>query len=186
VYALDIDPSCRTNLKEKFPNVEFIVGRSQETLPPLLKRLQKSNETPGCVLIDGDHKREAVKQDIDSVLQIRPTEPLYIIMHDSFNPECRQGIIESKWNANPYVHFVELDFVPGEFYCHKDYYLQMWCGFALAVMLPSERTGDVEFSANAEFLFQTVLRKSIYYRRKRRFGLDISRFQQQLPMFEST
>src|SRR5262245_10027033 len=42
VYALDIDPSCAEKYASKFPNTEFIIGSSVQTLPALLRRLQAS------------------------------------------------------------------------------------------------------------------------------------------------
>ena len=32
-----------------------------------------------------------------------------VILHDSFNPECREGMRTANWAANPQVHAVELD-----------------------------------------------------------------------------
>ena len=114
VYALDIDPGCAASYADRFPNVEFITGPSGTTLPALLDRLQASGESVDFVLIDADHTAAGVRGDIESVLRYRPAKrPLYLVMHDSFNPECRRGMKEANWEANPHVHTVEIDFVVG-------------------------------------------------------------------------
>ncbi|MCP4536038.1 MAG: class I SAM-dependent methyltransferase [Chloroflexi bacterium] len=164
VYTLDIDPSCQERLGPQFSNVEFITGKSQQTLPPLIRNLQENGTRLEFVLIDGKHSRNAVKQDIEAVLTFRPNQPLYILMHDSFNPGCRQGIIEANWAANPHVHFVQLDFVTGTILSTADFYRQMWGGFALALLLPFERTGELTIQKKQEMLFQSVLPHSIHNR----------------------
>jgi hypothetical protein len=64
-------------------------------------------------LVDGDHSTDGVRKDIDNLLRFRPRIPLYIVMHDSLMPECRAGLEQANWAANPHVHAVELDFVSG-------------------------------------------------------------------------
>ena len=55
VYALDIDLFCEATYASRFPNVEFITGPSQNTLPKLIDRIQNSGEPLGFVLIDANH-----------------------------------------------------------------------------------------------------------------------------------
>jgi len=45
------------------------------------------------VLIDADHSSAGVQRDINNVLRYRPTRPLYIVMHDSFNPGAADVIM---------------------------------------------------------------------------------------------
>lgn len=165
VYALDIDPECATRFQDKFENVEFVTGDSRHTLPRLLARIEAAQESLGFVLIDADHSREGIQSDIDSVLRYTPAKPLYIVMHDSFNPECRKGMREANWSANAHVHLVELDFVTGRFVTKEepDGYRQMWCGFGLAMLLPERRRGGVIIHENESLLFQTALRHSVYW-----------------------
>ena len=113
VYSLDIDPSCKTDFADQFANVEFITGRSQQTLPDTLQRIRESGQTLGFVLIDGNHSEYGVRSDINSLLDYKPDAPLYILMHDSFNPGCRRGMRTAEWSSNPHVHLVELDYVSG-------------------------------------------------------------------------
>lgn len=168
VYALDIDPACKTEYASKFPNVEFITGPSQDTLPKLIERIQTSGEPLEFVLIDANHSRQGVRRDVDNVLRYIPANPLYIIMHDSFNPGCRQGMRDASWAANPHVHMVELDFVTGRFVTREetDIYRHMWCGFGLAMLLPEKRIGRVIIHENESLMFQTALRHSVYQAEK--------------------
>lgn len=164
VYALDIDPACESAYASRFPNVEFITGSSTETLPKLIDRMQISGETLDFVLIDADHSAESISHDINSVLRYQPRSPLYIIMHDSFNPECRRGMKQANWSSNPHVHMVELDFVVGRFVTKEEgeSYRQMWCGFALGVLLPEKRLGDVIIRENESLMYESALRHSAY------------------------
>ncbi len=164
VYALDIDPSCESAYASRFPNVVFITGSSAETLPKLINRMQASGEALDFVLIDADHSAEGVRRDINNVLRYRPHRPLYIIMHDSFNPGCRRGMMQANWSNNPYAHMVELDFVVGRFVTKEegDSYRQMWCGFALGVLLPEKRSGAIIMRENEYLTYQSTLRHSAY------------------------
>lgn len=162
VYSLDIDPLCKQRLQKNFPNVEFVIGNSEETLPSLIELLKKRGETPGFVLIDGDHRTESVKRDIESILTFHPGRPLYIVMHDSFNPGCRRGILEAAWEDNPYVHSVELDFIQGGFCADLEFFRQMWGGLALATMLPTKRESPLKINQNQRLLFETTLGHSMH------------------------
>jgi hypothetical protein len=164
VYALDIDPYCEATYASRFPNVEFTTGPSEETLPHLIDHLQTTGEGLGFVLIDADHSSEGVRRDIDNVLRYKPTRPLYVVMHDSFNPGCRSGMRKAAWSSNPHVHLVELDFVPGRFVTQEegDGYRQMWCGLGLAVLLPEKRAGEVIMRENESLIYRTALSHSVY------------------------
>lgn len=151
VYSLDIN--SHSDLSSRFSNVEFIVGRSQITLPPLLQKLQADGIGIQFVLIDGEHTRDGVKQDIENLLQYKPLQPLYVVLHDSFNPNCRQGMIDASWESSSYVHAVELDFLTGRL--EPD--MRMTCGFALALMLPWERQGKLNMSSDRHLLYEQVL-----------------------------
>ncbi len=94
--------------------------------------------------------------------KFRPAQMLYILIHDSFNPECRQGILDANWAMNPYVHFVELDFIPGSMILkpQSTLYREMWGGFALAVLLPIKRKKEVTFEKEQPRLFDILVNHS--------------------------
>lgn len=156
VYAIDIDQDVPKRLGGKFSNVDFLIGPSDEKLPPLLTRLGRERAPLEFALVDGDHSTNGVRKDIDHLMRFRPTVPLYIVMHDSFNPACREGLRQAQWASNPYVHVVELDFVPGTVNPAPAFRDQLWGGLALGVLLPHERTGRFEITARAEQTFKTV------------------------------
>ncbi len=77
-------------------------------------------------------------------------------MHDSFNPDVRQGILKANWAFNSFVHFIELDFVHGIFHERADIYKQMWGGFALALCLPDRRNGELIISRSQELAYEVI------------------------------
>lgn len=167
VFTLDIRDDRQAALGERFPdNVEFIAGPSRETLPALLARLHAEDAEIDFVLIDGDHSAGAVRRDIEDLLAgYQPrTRPLFVLMHDSFNPECRRGIAGANWDASPHVRRVQLDYTPGVFPGDGPVAGQMWGGFALAVLRPGTR-GDgrpVNVKGNRQHLFETVRAASVH------------------------
>ncbi len=161
VFSLDIDPEVPTRLAGKHRNVEYLTGPSSETLPPLLAQLALEHAPLGFILVDGDHSAPGVKADIDNILRYQPITPLYVIMHDSFNPACRQGLLEANWAACPYVHAVELDLVPGTVNPSPAFRDQMWGGLALGILLPEKRQGRFEITGRASRTFEHMGQKKI-------------------------
>lgn len=72
VYSLDIDPEVKRRLNGLFPNVEYLIGPSDRTLPALLDRLQREQAEVGFVLVDGDHTAKGVCKDINNLLRFKP------------------------------------------------------------------------------------------------------------------
>ena len=157
VYSIDIDPEVPKRLAGRFSNVEYLIGSSDTLLPALLDRLQREGAEISFALVDGDHTTEGVRKDIDNLLRFRPTVPLYVIMHDSFNPNCRRGLREANWARSPYVHAVELDFVAGTVNRSPAFRNQLWGGFALGILLPAKRAQRFEITARSEATHQTAL-----------------------------
>jgi hypothetical protein len=104
-----------------------------------------------------------VKADLDAILEYEPPAPLWILMHDSSNPECRRGISSVDWAGNKHVHAVELDFVAGALIAHCDSLRQVWGGLALALLLPELRNGPLGIGASSEEHFKFMYRHSIHY-----------------------
>ena len=118
VYSLDISAEPQAKLSSSFSNVEFLVGNSRELLPRLLDDISSQGQQLGFVLVDGDHSPSGVMADANAILKYEPVRRLLIVFHDSFNPECRSGILSADWQACDYVHYFEADFVPGIYYEH--------------------------------------------------------------------
>lgn len=149
VFSIDIDPAIASRFN--FPNVTFLTGRSHLILPRLLGELDKADIALEFMLIDGDHSRTGVKNDIGSLLTYSPKKPLFVALHDSFNPDCRAGMLEAGWEKSPYCHMVDLDFVPGKLAGR-----QFWGGLAVAYFLPIARNGELEINRTAEEMFQAL------------------------------
>lgn len=165
VYSIDISPSCKDELGKQFDNVEFLTGDSRAILPKLLDQIQTRKENLGFVLIDGDHTADGVRSDIDCILTYVPTCPVYVVFHDSFNPECRRGIVSAAWARCPYVHFVEIDFVPGVY--HFDAFdtapaRSMYGGLSVALLMPDVRTDELIIHQSQKGLFETVRKQSCH------------------------
>jgi hypothetical protein len=150
ILAIDIDPAVRQRFT--LPNnAELWIGSSADLIPRALNDFQKRELPLEYVLIDAEHSANGVERDINLVLQHRPTAPMVILIHDSGNPGCRAGILSAGWKANPYVHSVQCDFVPGQIIEHsiKDGRGEVWGGLALAYLDKKPRTGDLVISQGA-------------------------------------
>jgi len=144
VYSIDPNPEIKTKLADQFPNVDFITAESQAALPDLIKQLSKEQADLGFVLIDGDHSEAGVRTDILEILKYIPVSPLWLLMHDSFNPDCRRAMKSIDWRAYPHVHWVNFDFIPGFLSSIPGWENQMWCGLALAYLDQTQREGPLQ------------------------------------------
>jgi len=154
VYSLDIDPSIPENFGH-FKNVTFLTGLSTVSLPLLLKALDAEKIPVEFILIDGDHSAEGVKKDLNTVLAYVPKKPLFILMHDSGNPECRRGMLEADWNNSPYVQWVDLDFIPGRIVENgSSSDGEMWGGLALAYLTPTSRDAPCLVNRTANNMYE--------------------------------
>ncbi|MGB1232455.1 MAG: class I SAM-dependent methyltransferase [Winogradskyella sp.] len=165
VYAIDLTPSNRDKGCNAFSNVDYLIGDSKQIIPELVKKINANNEIVEFILIDGDHTAKGVLEDITNVLQLLPKQPITIILHDSFNPTCRKGMRACNYNANTYVHNVELDFVTGAFN-HDGLYREMWGGFACIQLLPELRKTALEVNAYQDKLYRITYLKSIHFYKK--------------------
>jgi glycosyltransferase involved in cell wall biosynthesis len=156
VFSIDIDPIVPEKFRQ-LENVRFLTGPSAAVLPLLLRELERAAVPVEFILIDGDHSREGVKRDITTVLGYTPERPLFALFHDSFNPECRRGMLEVDWNQSPYVQWVDLDFVPGRLIEHPGpFHGQLWGGLALAYFSPTRRTAPVTVNCSAAQMFKVM------------------------------
>ena len=150
IIAIDIEPAVRDRFVVP-ENVELLIGDSREMIPRALARFDELNIPLEYVLIDADHSVEGVRRDLNLVLQYRPKNPMVILAHDSGNSDCRAGIIAADWRSNPYVSFVQCDFVPGQIVEHsiQNGRGEVWGGLALAHLDPQPRSSDLVVSQGA-------------------------------------
>ena len=159
VFSIDIDPSVAQAF-QSFRNVQFLTGQSSHLLPLLLNELSRSGIAVGFILIDGDHSPEGVKLDVGAVLDYVPGAPLFVALHDSFNPGCRGGMADAGWERSPYCHWVDLDFVPGRIVEHGGpSHGELWGGLALAYFSPEKREGGLTVRRSANLLFSAAARQ---------------------------
>ncbi len=155
VFSIDIEPMPPE--VRVFPNVSFLTGPSAEALPTLLEELRRQDIDPQLVLIDGDHSREGVARDLRIVLEQPVRSPLWVVMHDSMNPGCRAGMLDVDWAANPQVHFVDLDFVPGRIVEHGGGSGELWGGLAFACLLPQPRRCELQVQQSARQMMEVLV-----------------------------
>ncbi len=138
VYSIDIDPEVPKR-EGDFPNVKYLIGDSKKIIPDLLNKLDRQGKSIDFILIDGDHSYAGVKRDINLILQYQPKKPLFIMFHDSFNPECRAGILDAAWEHSDYLKWMDIDFVPGRRIegDNNPFAGSLWGGLALAYLTPS-------------------------------------------------
>jgi hypothetical protein len=177
VWSLDTLSQSSALLSNRFSNVTYIVGDSKETLPPLLEKLQASHNGPVFIMVDGDHSRSGVRADMNNILKFRPRHPTIVMGHDSFNPDCRAGMVDVSWADNLQVHLVELDYVHGSIFERGNPPHQMWGGLFLALLLPNGRSHELTISRRHELLFRTAMKVSAHRKRPlwRRAGSKLKR-----------
>lgn len=159
VFSIDIDPQLPEKLGG-FRNVSFLTGPSQTILPLLLEELNRNNMPVDLILVDGDHSSEGVRKDMEIVLDYVPKKALFVVMHDGFNPECRRGMLEVDWSRSPYVHMVDVDFIPGRMIEHGGAGDgELWGGLGLAFLSPVKRPGKLIVEQSAERMFRIMKRQ---------------------------
>lgn len=164
VHVIDIDPAL-VDRCAGLKNVHVHIGDSTKLVPRLLAELEGWD----FALVDGDHTPEGVRNDLNAFLGQRPARRCHIVMHDSFNPACRKGILEADWD-HPWVHFVEVDFTMGNLMPQPHVHGQMWGGLAVAELSPQDRKGKLEIKETGRLMFDAALRNSGYIGGKRRLA----------------
>ncbi|OIQ21917.1 MAG: hypothetical protein BM549_08255 [Lacinutrix sp. MedPE-SW] len=162
VYAIDTDKTIVERLGNQFSNVEFLIGDSKEILPKLIKQIQDNGEQLEFALIDGDHSTKGVAADIKNLIKYKPQSNFSIVLHDSFNPNCRKGMKLVDYNANKHVHYVELDFISGVF-APDNLKREMWGGLAHIILLPEERIDELIINESQKKLFNIAYNRSIHF-----------------------
>jgi len=167
VYCLDIDPAIE-ELGNTFSNTHFVIGDSKETLPILLRQLADDGKQADFILIDGDHSMEGVKADIDNILKINISRPLTVLMHDSFNPDCRQGMLDADYTKNPFVDTVDIDFIQGIYSPSESTRAEMWGGFGMIYLKPDARPQTPLIKRSSQYSYERLYHLSTHYHFKAR------------------
>jgi Methyltransferase domain len=132
VHSIDL-----VRCPEPQPNhVTLHVGDSHELLPALLDRFASEGRNVDFVLVDGDHSRAGVRQDLIDLLGSPAVSRTVLVLHDTFNGEVRAGITDVDFSAYPDVALVELDMTGGYMARTGPFAGQLWGGIGLVVVDP--------------------------------------------------
>lgn len=153
VYSLDISAAPAKLLSQQFSNVHFSIGNSYEILGEIFASIEQSGKKLEFILVDGDHSKKGVYQDLKAILAYPHKHPLCILMHDSFNPQCRAGIKAIPFETIKGIKYIELDYITGS-YSPNDNKGEMWGGFALIQIDPNFQGTSVKPLESQKSLFQ--------------------------------
>jgi hypothetical protein len=149
VYSIDVDPAIPVNFAH-FKNTTFITESSATSLPALLGRFEREAVPLEFILIDGDHSEKGVRHDLNTVLRYQPVRDVHVLLHDSFNPLCRAGMLGADWLTAEHVAFADLDFIPGKVVQQGTHFDgQLWGGLALVVLQPGRHSGRPPLATGA-------------------------------------
>ena len=101
VLSVDVNEFV-SNAPNLFHNVEAWNCPTLEAA----SRIKKENLFFDLAIIDADHSRKAVSGDINGII----SHSDIILMHDSFNPDCRKGMVDALKNQDSHAYY--LDFIP--------------------------------------------------------------------------
>jgi Methyltransferase domain len=121
---------------EQPEHVSLHVGDSHQLLPALLERFADEGRNVDFVLVDGDHSRVGVRQDLIDLLGSPAVSRTVIVLHDTFNGEVRGGITDVDFASYPDVALVELDMTGGYMARTGPFAGQLWGGIGLVVVDP--------------------------------------------------
>jgi hypothetical protein len=156
LYSIDVDPRVPEQY-HSLANVSFLQGPSSLVLPVLLDEMDRQSESVDFILVGGGQSATAIKQHVSAVLSYVPKKPMFLIVHGSFHPECRRSLSAADWEGSPFVHFIDLDWVPGRLVEHAgEDHSEMRGGLAVAYLLPVPRLGRLSIFHSAETMFQLL------------------------------
>ena len=82
-----------------------------------------------------------------------------IILHDSFNPQCREGIKSIDYSKYEFIEHIEIDYITGCFSPNKDF-REMWGGFCLIKINPSYKVVNTKVNESQKPLFNRAYKGS--------------------------
>ena len=161
VYSIDIDSEPKLSLENQFDNVIFKVGKSHNIIKDIVKEIESKNGKLNFILVDGDHSKDGVRKDIECILSCNLKYPLTVILHDSFNPQCRLGMKSVNYEKYKFIEHIDLDYIHGSFSPNKNY-REMWGGFAIIKINPKIKKSNFKINQSQKMLFNATYWKSIH------------------------
>jgi len=116
VISVDVNEFV-SNAPNLFHNVEAWNCPTLEAA----SRIKKEKLFFDLAIIDADHSRKAVSADINGIIEHSDI----ILMHDSFNPDCRKGMVDALKKQDSHAYY--LDFIPS-----VSKHDGLWGGLAIA------------------------------------------------------
>ena len=135
---------------KKYSNVEPWKCTTGEAI----NKIKADNLSFDLAIIDADHSRRAVANDVSGILPHAEV----ILMHDSFNPACRRGMLDALQSQNSHAFY--LDFIPS--ILKRD---GLWGGFAIAWKSETPRP-QKEFLGEESPYSAVWLQSSVHFKSK--------------------
>ena len=161
VYSIDIDSEPKQKLENQFDNVIFKVGKSHDIIKNVVEEIESKNGKLNFILVDGDHSKNGVRKDLECILSCNLKYPLTVILHDSFNPQCRLGMKSIDYKKYNFIEHIDLDYIHGCFSPNKNY-REMWGGFAIIKINPKIKESNSKINQSQEMLFNSTYWKSVH------------------------
>ena len=121
----------------------------------MVDKINNSKEIVNFVLVDADHEFNGVYDDLTNLLNLKPKDDLVILIHDSWYTPSRLAICAIPWNDNPYVHFIDTDYVSGDI-MQINGKKQYMSGFCLVLLSPEKRQGNVRINQSQDYMYCKV------------------------------
>jgi hypothetical protein len=115
----------------ELPNVTLHTGDSHVLLPIVMEELAASDVSVEFALVDGDHSADGVRRDVEDLLGARALSRGIVVIHDTANPEVRDGLERVEYEAHGNVTWVDLDWLPGYISTETG---EAWAGLGLIVV----------------------------------------------------
>ena len=149
VISVDVNEYV-SEASKKYSNVEAWRCTTGEAI----KKIKADNLSFDLAIIDADHSRRAVANDVFGILP----QSEVILMHDSFNPACRRGMLDALKSQSSHAFY--LDFMPS--LLKED---GLWGGFAIA--WNSENPGLKKEFLGEKSSYSIVVWQSIFHFKSR-------------------
>lgn len=101
IITVDVNEFVSSESKQ-YPNVE---AWNCSTIDAV-EKIRRQGMSFDLAIVDADHSRKAVCKDVSGLLEHAEV----ILMHDSFNPECRKGMKDALMSQKSHAYY--LDFMP--------------------------------------------------------------------------
>ena len=153
------DADKQTNLQKQscFNGVEFIAGDPAQVLPEMVEIINANKLNVNFIFIDGERSTESAQNNFETALRLVPNQATCIVVHDSFMPQVRRAMLNVDWQANPHVHYVEIDYVQGAYLPAEYGACKMTGGLAVVLLKPEIRDEPLEVFRSHDHAFNMLM-----------------------------